>query len=130
MLVDAIHEATGKTVYIKEVLTNGEELRIAQMLTQKEWISDPRNHCVSLTKVFKDHEDPEVSYMVMPFLRPADDPSFAYVKEIIEFTDQILEVSVDCFSTPAANSSILRAWCSSTRKGWRTGTVPNTGFCQ
>ena len=117
MLVDAIHEATGKTVYIKEVPTDSEELRIARLLTQKESNSDPRNHCVSLMKVFKDHENPEVSYMVMPFLRPADNPSFAYVKEIIEFTDQILEVNVDYFLTPAANSSILRAWCSSTRKG-------------
>jgi len=42
-------------------------------------------------KVFKDHGDPTVSYMVMPFLRPVDNPPFEYVKEIIEFTDQILE---------------------------------------
>jgi len=91
MLVDAIHEATGKRVYIKEVSTDSEELRISQLLTQEEWVSDPRNHCVSLTKVFKDHQDPDVSYMVMPFLRPADAPPFESVKEIIKFTDQILE---------------------------------------
>ena len=90
--MDAIHEATGKTVYIKEVPTDGDELRIAQLLTQEEWIGDPRNHCVPVTKVFKDHGDPEVSYMVMPFLRPVDSPAFEQVKEIIDFTDQILEV--------------------------------------
>jgi len=90
-LVDAIHEATGKTVYVKEVTTDSEELRIAQLLTEEESINDPRNHCVPVTKVFKDHENPALSYMVMPFLRPVDDPPFQYVKEIIEFTDQILE---------------------------------------
>ena len=130
MLVDAIHEATGKTVYIKEVPTDGEELRIAQLLTQEEWINDPRNHCVSLTKVFKDHENPKVSYMVMPFLRPVGNPPFAYVKEIIDFADQILEVNLDSFPIHAADLSILRVWYSSTRKGWHTGTVSSAGFWQ
>ena len=92
--MDATHEATGKTVYIKEVPTDSEELRIAQLVVQEEWIDDPRNHCVPVANVFKDHRDPEVSYMVMPFLRPVDTPPFEYVKEIISFTDQILEVTV------------------------------------
>ena len=92
MLVDAIHEATGKRVYIKEIATGSEELRIAQLLTQEEWISDPRNHCVPVKKVFKDYTNPNVTYVVMPFLRLMNDPPFEYVKEIIQFTDQILEV--------------------------------------
>jgi len=128
--VDAIHEATGKTVYIKEVETDSEELRIAQLLVQEEWISDPRNRCIPVMKVFKDHKDPTVSYMVMPFLRPVDNPPFEYVKEIIEFTDQILEVTVNYFPTSAPNASALRAWYSSTRKGWHTGTVYNFGHRQ
>lgn len=92
MLVDAIHEATGKPVYIKEVPTDSDELRIAQMLVEEEWMTDPRNHCVRLKKVFQDHTNPNISYMVMPLLRPIDDPPFETVKEIIKFTDQILEV--------------------------------------
>lgn len=95
MLVDAIHEATGKQVYIKEVATDSEELHIAQLLVQEEWASDPRNHCVLVTKVFKDHQDPNVSYLVMPFLRLMNDPPFKSVQEIIEFTDQILEVVME-----------------------------------
>ena len=122
-LVDATHETTGKTVYIKEVSTDSEELRIAELLMQKEWIGDPRNHCVPVTKVFKDHQNTEISYVVMPFLRPVDSPPFEYVKEIIEFTDQILEVTVDRSPTPIANPSVSRAWYSSMRKGWHTGTV-------
>jgi hypothetical protein len=67
MLVDAIHKTTGKPVYIKEVATDSEELRIAQLLVQEEWVGDPRNHCVPVMKVFKDHENTNMSYMVMPF---------------------------------------------------------------
>jgi len=107
--VDAIHETTGKTVYIKEVPTDSEELRIAQLVIQEEWLDDPRNHCVPVTKVFKDHEDPKISYMVMPFLRPVDSPPFDQVKEITVFVDQILEVTVNCFPTYTSNVSILRA---------------------
>lgn len=117
MLVDAIHEATGKRVYIKEVATDSEELRIAQLLVQEEWLSDLRNHCIPVTKVFKDHENPDVSYMVMPFLRPMNEPPFGSVKEIIEFTDQILEVFTNHFITSSPNSDAARAWYSSTRKG-------------
>ena len=130
MLVDAIHEATGKTVYIKEVPTDSEELRIAQLVVQEDWINDPRNHCVPLTKVFEDHKDPKTSYMVMPFLRPVDTPPFEYVKEIITFADQILEVTVNCFPTPAPNASTLRVWYSSTKRGWHTGMVYDPELCQ
>lgn len=91
LLVDAIQEATGKQVYIKEVPSNSEELHIAQMLIQEEWAKDPRNHCVPLIKVFKDHQNSDLSYMVMPFLRPVETPPFETVKEIIRFADQILE---------------------------------------
>ena len=94
--MDATHKETGKVVYIKEVDTDSEEYRIAQLLTQEDWISDTRNHCVPIVKLFEDHEDHEVSYIVMPFLRPANNPSFETVKEIIDFVDQILEVHPDC----------------------------------
>lgn len=128
--MDATHEATGKTVYIKEVPTDGEELRIAQLVTQEEWIDDPRNHCVPVANVFKDHKDPEISYMVMPFLRPVDTPPFEYVKEIISFTDQILEVTVNHLPTSVTNASTLRDWYSSTKKEWRTGTAYVPELCQ
>ena len=100
------------------------------MVVQEEWMSDPRNHCVPVTKVFEDHKNPEVSYMVMPFLRPVDTPPFEYVKEIIDFTDQILEVSVNYLPTFALDTNIPRVWNSSTRKGSHIGTDYNLGFHQ
>lgn len=42
--------------------------------------------------MFQDDEDPEISYMVMPFLRPIDLPKFEFVIEVVDFVDQILEV--------------------------------------
>ena len=94
--MDATHQETGRMVYIKEVKTDSEELRIAQLLTQEDWISDPRNRCVPVVKIFQDHGDPQTSYIVMPFLRPVNNPPFEFVKEIIDFVDQILEVYLHC----------------------------------
>lgn len=92
--VDATHESTGKLVYIKEVSSDSEGCRIAQLLMQAEWSGDPRNHCVPVKDVFKDPQDESISYIVMPFLRPMDSPPFECVKEIVDFVDQILEVGI------------------------------------
>lgn len=92
MLVDATDKSSGRMVYIKELAADSEEHRIAQILRQEEWTSDPQNHCVPVLNIFKDPQDQELVYLVMPFLRPMCDPSFHQVKEIMEFADQILEV--------------------------------------
>ena len=92
-------------VYIKEVSSDDEECRIAQLLMQEEWGGDARNRCVRVKQIFKDPEDEEISYIVMPFLRPMDDPPFEYVKEIVDFTDQILEVDT---SPPSIGAPLTR----------------------
>lgn len=90
--MDAVDKRSGKMVYIKEIHAGSEEHRIAEVLMQGEWSSDPRNHCVQVLKIFRDPQDSDLLYMVMPFLRPMADPPFEYVKEIMDFTDQVLEV--------------------------------------
>jgi len=89
-LVDA-YTNDGKFVCIKRVGRNDEESCIAQMLSTKELRADPRNHCVPIIEVIEDPNNPAVSYMVMPLLRNADFPPFQYVKEIMDFVDQVLE---------------------------------------
>lgn len=79
-------------MFIKRVGRDDEESRIAQMLSTSELREDPRNHCVPIIEMIDDPDDDSVSYMVMPLLRNADNPSFQYVKEIIDFVDQVLEV--------------------------------------
>ena len=54
---------------------------------------DPRNHAVPIIEIFDDPDDDTISYLVMPLLRAADNPAFQFVKEIVDFVDQILEVT-------------------------------------
>jgi len=90
LLVDATRISDGKLVYIKQVKTNDQESRIALMLSSYQ---DPTNHSVPILDIFADTQDDSISYIVMPFLRPVDDPPFYVTEEILNFADQILEVT-------------------------------------
>ena len=83
--------ADGKLVYIKRVQTNDQESRIALMLSSYK---DPDNHSVPILDTFVDDTDNSMSYIVMPFLRLVDEPPFYAIDEILDFADQILEVSL------------------------------------
>jgi len=89
-LVDAYTD-DGRLVFIKKVGRNDRESRIAQMLNGVEPREDPRNHCVPIIEFIDDPDNDAISYMVMPLLRNASDPPFQYVKEIVDFVNQILE---------------------------------------
>lgn len=56
-------------------------------------MKDPRNHCVQLLEVLPDPLQADSALMVMPYLRPFDDPEFGAIGEVVEFVKQILEVS-------------------------------------
>lgn len=62
------------------------------MLSSELLKDDPRNHCVPILQVIDDPDDDSKSYLVMPLLRPMDNPPFERVKEVVEFVDQMLEV--------------------------------------
>ena len=78
-------------VYIKQVETNEQESRIALMLSSCQ---DQANHSVPILDIFVDTQDDSISYIVMPFLRPIDQPPFYAIEEILNFADQILEVTI------------------------------------
>jgi hypothetical protein len=75
----------GKVVCIKRIRRGDKEFRITQMLSTKELRADPRNHCVPIIEVINDPNNDSASFMVMPFLRPANSPPFQFVKEIMDF---------------------------------------------
>lgn len=79
-------------MYIKRIRTGDTETQIATMLSSPELRQDPRNHAVPILEVIQDDEDLSISYLVMPFLRPIDNPAFESVDELLDFGDQILEV--------------------------------------
>ena len=90
LLVDATRIADGKLVYIKQIQTGDNESRIAHILSSYE---DPTNHSVPILDTFVDPTDETISYLVMPFFRLLNDPPFDSVGEILDCTDQVLEVS-------------------------------------
>ncbi|KAJ2985791.1 hypothetical protein NUW54_g10029 [Trametes sanguinea] len=87
-VMDATRLSDNELVAIKSFLTNTQELRIAQYFAA---IEDTRNHCVPIREILPDPYDAEFALMVMPFLRPCDNPEFSAVGDVIEFVDQTLE---------------------------------------
>lgn len=70
---------------------NSQESHIALLLSS---INDPQNRCIPVYEVLRDPYQPQTSLMVMPYLRPCNDPDFVTVGDIIEFVGQTLEVSI------------------------------------
>ena len=87
---------------IKRIKNKGIEGHITQMLSTKEMLADPRNHCVPVIEFINDPNDEKVSYMVMPLLRHAKLPPFECIKEIVDFVDQVFEVG----SQPRGTTSV------------------------
>lgn len=54
----------------------------------------PANHCTPLLTLFRDLEDPEIVFAVMPFLRTTPKDTFQYVGDVAEFVGQVLLVSL------------------------------------
>lgn len=91
-LVVAIHEPSGQLVCIKGVQSSLQEHRILQQFADHPGHS--QNHCVPLLDVFQDPDDPEVTYMVMPYLHPINKPPFVTVGDVMDFVGQMLEVGL------------------------------------
>ena len=83
---------TGQYVAIKRLKAKPHEIEILQFLSDDERLNDKRNHAVPLLDIFTDSSDPALFFLVMPFLRPFDDPPFQSVDEVIKFIHQTLEV--------------------------------------
>lgn len=92
LITDATRVSDGRLVSIKRVKTSGTELEIVNVLSSLELSSDPRNHCVPIFDQFRDDQDSQWSYIIMPFLRYVDDPPFETVSDIVDFVTQMLEV--------------------------------------
>ncbi|KAI0724147.1 hypothetical protein C8Q72DRAFT_961689 [Fomitopsis betulina] len=93
-VIDATRMSDGKLVMIKCVPTDGLELRIALFLGTPPLSEDPTNHCVPILDTFEDETNPRSSYIVMPLFRNFDDPPFENVEDVLEFGEQLLEVSM------------------------------------
>ncbi|KAL6300710.1 kinase-like domain-containing protein [Sparassis latifolia] len=91
VVIDATRKADGKLVSIKTVKRDGDEVRIASYLSRPEVSSHPLNHCVRMLDIFTDPFDQDAAFMVMPYLRPFDNPELGAIGEVTEFVRETLE---------------------------------------
>ncbi|CDO69429.1 hypothetical protein BN946_scf184791.g24 [Trametes cinnabarina] len=87
-VIDAKRVADNKLVAIKKFRNDSHESRIALYLSS---LTDNQNHCVRIEEILPDPLDPRLSLMVMPYLRPCNDPDFSTVGDVIDFASQTLE---------------------------------------
>ncbi|KAH9847021.1 kinase-like protein [Lenzites betulinus] len=87
-VIDARRTEDNELVAIKEIRRDSQEQYIVQFLST---IKNSANHAVPVYAILPDPLDPHLAFMVMPFLRPCNDPDFTTIGEVVEFIDQIIE---------------------------------------
>lgn len=88
-VIDAARVEDGERVAIKVTQNDKQELQITHFLSS---IRESQNHCIPIFQVLPDPLDSNSSLMVMPYLRPCNDPEFWTIGEVIDFIDQTVEV--------------------------------------
>ncbi|KAI0077838.1 hypothetical protein K474DRAFT_1707019 [Panus rudis PR-1116 ss-1] len=91
IVIDATRKKDGVRVSLKVVDRATQEAQIGQYLSRLEVRDDPRNHCVPILDVLPDPLDLSHQLIVMPYLRPFNDPEFMTIGEVADFARQTLE---------------------------------------
>ena len=93
--MDATRRRDNKRVMLKKIYPDEgpNELMITQLFSSPAIAQDPRNHCVPLLDIIEIPQNGQkLTLMVMPFLRPFNDPHFQTFGEFVAFFTQICEV--------------------------------------
>ena len=92
--MDATH-LDGRQVMLKSVPVGRghQELEIARIVSSPELRRHPHNHCVPLLDVLELPNTLDRKLIVVPFLRPFDEPRFRTYGEFVDFYTQTCEVS-------------------------------------
>lgn len=101
-ILDATQMTTGELVTLKRINTNDHptEIEITRYFSSEPLASHPRNHCVTLYEVLHIPDNPDEAVLVLPTLRPFNNPPMETVGEAVEFFRQVFEGgSVSFFST-------------------------------
>ncbi|KAN0091510.1 Protein kinase-like domain containing protein [Tylopilus felleus] len=92
-VIDATRTSDGNVVTLKR-LRQGEhpyEADIALSFSSQVLVSRPENHCVPVYEVFALDGENDTMVMVMPLLRPYNNPSFDTMGEAVECFRQLFE---------------------------------------
>lgn len=92
-VVNAIRASDMRRVCIKRVTEF--ELKLHTLLHEDTGKADPANHCVSILELISDNDEEGLLYLVMPALSRLDFSSFIHVRDVVEFTTQVLLVGND-----------------------------------
>ena len=100
--MDAQEVSSNRLVCIKMITKSTTELAIAHYLSPvgTHAPQDSTNHCVPVLDSFHDPISPGVHYLVMPLLRPYNEPEFGAIGEVVDFATQTLEVVMFPLSFP------------------------------
>ena len=103
--MDATRRHDDKHVMLKKIYPDEgpHELQITRLFSSWELSRDPRNHCVPLLDIIEIPHNGQ-KLMVMPLLRPFNDPHFQTFGEFVAFFTQICEVRPSFPPTSRTNS--------------------------
>ena len=77
---------------IKSLPRNSIETEIALFLSSGENAQGCKNHCVPVLDVIREETKRPRDFLLLPLLRPFDDPPFFSVEEVLDFMKQTLQV--------------------------------------
>ncbi|KAI0364011.1 kinase-like protein [Pilatotrama ljubarskyi] len=87
-VIDATRTSDKMRVAIKSVSNQGQELNISRLVAS---LGGADNHCVSAIEVLPDPLNDHRSLLVMPYLRPYDNPELQTVDDVVNFVSQMLK---------------------------------------
>lgn len=93
-IIDATRLSDGIQVAIKIVSRSSTESSIGVFLSSGENSRESTNHCIPILQVIQDESLPAFEFIVMPLLRPYNDPPFFDLEEVLDFMKQALEVMI------------------------------------
>ncbi|GJJ14673.1 hypothetical protein Clacol_008939 [Clathrus columnatus] len=137
-LMDAKRISDGKLVKLKRVFKPEHpfEAEIGLYFSSPALKDDPHNHCIPILDILEVPDVDDLVLLVMPLLRPYNNPSFVTIGETVDFLKQILQVSAtrdctgvnilmdpkDMYPQGYHPMSILRNWEKDTFAKHRTRT--------
>ena len=91
-------------------VTHPHEVEISRLFSTEPLASHPRNHCVEIIDVLDVPDEEHLHLLVMPLLRPFDDPLFDTVGEVIDYFAQVFEVCPAIHWRYVTQFTVIRRW--------------------
>ncbi|KAI0040923.1 hypothetical protein FA95DRAFT_1527129 [Auriscalpium vulgare] len=92
-IVDATRMADGKQVILKRLPdedSSPDEVDITMLFSSEQYMQRPKNHCIPVIET-KRFEELSETVLVLPRMRPYDNPRFRTFGEVVAFAKQIIE---------------------------------------